>query len=288
MRRTLEISALIAVAILAAMAFHAWLASHDEQLRMQATIATQKQLIDAADGRERDRATALNQTLAEIEKLKRDVQTPQQILSDLPKYLSLPQPITLTPTPVTTTKSGIATRWFGGRKGSGVAANGSPDDGPSNAPDESAGASSDTLESPAKSSNRPPSGYSSAQSAAAASSVPARSEGLPTAANESKHSALSVNQGTQVTPPAQIPASDLRPLYDYVQNCRSCQAQLAAAKQSHTDDAAKLAAMTSERDAALTSAKGGTFWRRFSRNIEWFAIGAAAGTAGVCATGHCR
>jgi hypothetical protein len=53
MRRTLEVSAVIAATILIAMGFHAWLTAHDEQLRMQATIATQKQQLDAADARER-------------------------------------------------------------------------------------------------------------------------------------------------------------------------------------------------------------------------------------------
>jgi hypothetical protein len=99
MRRAIEISAAVVAAILVAMAFHAWLASHDEQLRMQATIA-QKQLLDAADARERTRATVLDQTLAEIHKLKRDTQTPSQILSELPKYLTVPQPITMTPSPI--------------------------------------------------------------------------------------------------------------------------------------------------------------------------------------------
>jgi hypothetical protein len=51
---------------------------------------------------------------------------------------------------------------------------------------------------------------------------------------------------------------------------------------------AKLAAMTRERDSAITAAKGGTFWRRFRRNVEWFALGAGAGAAAVCASGHCR
>lgn len=98
---------------------------------------------------------------------------------------------------------------------------------------------------------------------------------LPEAANQSASASFS----------ALIPASDLKPLYDYVQDCRACQAQLATAKQNSADDAAKLAAMTRERAAA---AKGGTFWRRFRRNIEWSAIGAAAGAATVCGTGHCR
>ncbi|MGA7915309.1 MAG: hypothetical protein WCA00_08750 [Candidatus Acidiferrales bacterium] len=83
--------------LVAAMAFHAWLAAHDDQLRMQSTIAAQKQLLDAADARERDRATTLKDTLAQIEALKRSVQTPAEILRDLPKYLPLPQPITIAP-----------------------------------------------------------------------------------------------------------------------------------------------------------------------------------------------
>jgi hypothetical protein len=78
---------------------------------------------------------------------------------------------------------------------------------------------------------------------------------------------------------AEIPAADLKPLYDYVQDCRECQARLAAATQNRTDDATKLQAMTLERDAAVTAAKGGTFWRRLRRNIAWFAAGAAAGAA---------
>jgi hypothetical protein len=46
------------------MAFHAWLTEHDDRLRLQATIATQKQALDAADTRERDRAVTLKDTLA--------------------------------------------------------------------------------------------------------------------------------------------------------------------------------------------------------------------------------
>ncbi len=89
-------------------------------------------------------------------------------------------------------------------------------------------------------------------------------------------------------PTAQIPVADLKPLFDYVQDCRSCQAKLAAAKQDSVDNAAKLGAVTKERDAALATAKGGTFWRRLRRNALWFVIGAGAGAAAVCATGHCR
>jgi hypothetical protein len=41
-RRTLEIVALCIALLIAALAFHAWLDSHDDQLRLQSTIASQK------------------------------------------------------------------------------------------------------------------------------------------------------------------------------------------------------------------------------------------------------
>jgi hypothetical protein len=266
MRRTLEISAVIVVTILVAMVFHAWLASHDEQLRMQAAIATQKQLLDAADARERSRTTALDQTLAEIQKLKHDTQTPAQILSELPKYLALPQPITLTNSSGPDRSGAVGSaRRDGNRKGTTLSVDLAGQDS------SAAGASRGTPEGPANVANGEDHAVPALENAGA--------ENLPTAANQA------------TTPPtsfAQIPTTDLKPLYDYVQDCRACQAQLATAKQNHTDDATKLAAMTRERDSALTAAKGGTFWRRFRRNLEWFAIGAGAGAAALCATGHCR
>jgi hypothetical protein len=110
------------------------------------------------------------------------------------------------------------------------------------------------------------SGRPSVQSTIAATPENATSANLPDVANQS----------SAASPSAQIPAADLKPLYDYVQDCRACQAQLAVAKQGRTDE---LAAMAHERDVAFAAAKGGTFWRRFRRNIEWFAIGAGADPA---------
>jgi hypothetical protein len=254
MRRMIEISAAIVAAVLAAMAFHAWLASHDEQLRMQATITTQKQLLDAADAREHTRATVLDQTLAEIQKLKRDTQTPSQILSELPKYLTLPQLITMAPSPLSD-HAGAGTTKTQEKKREGTAQPVDSEQEDSLAPGGVHGASI---------------GAPQVQSADPGN--------FPDAANQS----------VSASPSALIPAADLKPLYDYVQDCRACQAHLAAAKQNSADDAAKLAAMTRERDAAAIAAKGGTFWRRFRRNIEWFAIGAAAGAVAVCGSGHCR
>jgi hypothetical protein len=78
---------------------------------------------------------------------------------------------------------------------------------------------------------------------------------------------------------AQIPLDDLKPLYDFTQTCHECQLRLTAAQQDHADDTTKIAALTRERDAALTAAKGGTFLRRLRRNALWFVVGAGIGAA---------
>jgi type II secretory pathway pseudopilin PulG len=250
LRRIIEISATLIALLLAAMAMHAWLAEHDDQLRLQATIAAQKQLLEAADTRERDRTAALKDTLAQIESLKRSVQTPAEILRDLPKYLPLPQPISMAPAAGTSaSQQGTAiSNDQACRSGDACASRGTMARTP---------ASRDTL--PAAESSQ-------------ADSLPSHREPLP----------------DSPVPAAQIPTADLKPLYDYVQDCRSCQAQLAAAKLNAADNAAKLTAISRERDAALTAAKGGTFWRRLRRNALWFAVGVGAGTVAACANGHCR
>jgi HAMP domain-containing protein len=202
LRRTVELVAFALALLIAAMALHAWLVS---------------------------RQSALAQTLAQIENLKRATQTPQQIVSAIPQFISLPQPITLTPT-----QQGIqapnATARF-------------PNPG-----------TSDTSKpSPSSGANR---GADSSDAA------------LPSA------------------PTAQIPTADLKPLYNYIQDCRSCQAQLASAQQNAADDASKIEALTKERDAAVTASKGGTIWRRLSRNALWFALGAAATLAATKVPTH--
>ncbi|MGC1418037.1 MAG: hypothetical protein WA817_22305 [Candidatus Acidiferrum sp.] len=69
----------------------------------------------------------------------------------------------------------------------------------------------------------------------------------------------------------------MKPLYDFALDCRACQAKLAAAQSDLTDEKTKTAALTKERDAAVTAAKGGTVLHRILRAAKWFAIGAAAG-----------
>jgi type II secretory pathway pseudopilin PulG len=232
--RTIRIAAWCTALLIAALAIRAWLSSRDEQQRLQSTLATQKQLLGAADAREHARETVLNETLAQIEKLKRTTQTPDQVLRDLPKYLSLPQPITLARPPSSTPRAG--------QQGTDL-----------------------SKESPAALAVPPSAPSPSGVPPPPASVSPAQS-GFPSA------------------PVAQIPTSDLKPLYDFVQDCRACQARLAAAKENALDDNAKMAALTRERDAAITAAKGGSFWRRLRRNTLWFVIGAGFGAATGYAT----
>lgn len=98
-------------------------------------------------------------------------------------------------------------------------------------------------------------------------------------------------------PPAQveIPQADLPALRNQVEACQECSVKLASAQkdvtslQSQLKDAGKqLSAVSKERDAAVKASKGGGFWSRVKRSVKFFAIGAAAGAAAVCGTGHCK
>lgn len=412
-RRTLELAAFCVALLVAALAIHAWLASREEQRRLAATLAAQKQVIDAADANERANQSSLANALAQIEKLKRDTQTPAQILAALPKYLPLPQPITLaqshqpeqgipaspSPLPANPAAPSLDSWPAEGSRSAGVSpANFPPADswrGAANVPSPPGGtapvecggelvpsavegppshagacsgaqsasdgdAQRDT-DLPGSTSRRPGDspavearGFSAARKdgrvapsllpqavaqaegperqitapsapctsaadctaqipAANGRAAPSSVEGqglgpgrkgraqrdtdLPGSTGPRPGSPSTLPQAVAkvITPEqqgspsalpcdasengctAQIPAADLKPLFDYVQNCRACQAELAAAKQNSENDAAKIAALTRERDAAITAAKGGSFLRRLRRNALWFAIGAAGG-----------
>jgi len=424
-RRTLEIAAFCAALLLAALIFHAWLAAHDDQLRLSATLASQKQVLDAADARERDRTATLKDALAQIDALKRaaQTQTPAQLARALQDALHPPQPITIRPAPNTSSPSAddapsnspvAANSSVGARHAVPEQANSTvtplssdeaalevrttgvspaplpssttqestknsqqgtaqrakslldslfhrasprtPADEPSSATAPTSGEHSSVAAAPPTSSAAPQSSpaLSVAQASPCASaststnpdcSAPAsgrplevlttglrqtpllstsaqqRRTGAPlpnsnasnppnsatqpsssgfsgtgtsACANPSPGASLECSSRAQSAAgsAAEIPAADLAPLYDYVQDCRACQLQLTAAKQNATDDAAKIRALTRERDAAVTAAKGGSFWLRLKRNAHWLAIGAAVGavtsTAALCNTGHCR
>jgi len=250
--RTIEVVAFLAAILVAALAFHAWLASHDEQQRLQSTLAAQTQLIEAADSRERARDASLNETLAQIEKLKRATQTPEQILHELPDDLRLPEPLTIVENRPSNSTPGP----------------------PKHSPiRQGTGASKSLLTgSPGPSTSLFPAADNGSGSLGKLAITP-----MPQPWLRSRNAALCTGPEPGPEP---APAADLKPLYNYVQDCRACQAELAAAKQNAADDAAKIAALTRERDAAVTASKQGSVWRRLRRSALWFAVGAPAGYAG--------
>ena len=56
-----------------------------------------------------------------------------------------------------------------------------------------------------------------------------------------------------------MPAEDLKPLYNHLEDCQICALDRDAAKQDVADLQKQNEALIKERDAAITSVKGGTF-----------------------------
>ncbi|MBZ5540718.1 MAG: hypothetical protein LAN61_09390 [Acidobacteriia bacterium] len=197
--------AVLAVCALGAFFVREEIAWRRERARLTEEIAAARKLVQEADARQRQRDAELDAALGRIALRKRAVQTPQEIVRELPRDLPLPAPITLA--------------------AEGTAAQKQP-------------------------------------------SAPAQ------AAGESRAPSAAVADSNR---PAQLPVEDLKPLFDFVQDCKSCQVELAGARGNLADERAKTAALTRERDAALRLARGGGFWRRTARAAKWFAVGAAAG-----------
>ena len=233
-----------------------WLEAHDARLQMQATLNAQQQLIAAAQQREQQRATELKDTLAQIAELKRQVQTPQQIIRELPQYLPLPQPIQLAPAGSTQPPFPGGTH---AQQGSGA---GAVAPAPASLPDaQASGGANATTPSEASAPTR------------GRSNAPAAPEVNPSA---SRGVNVPVESGASAAPAVEFPVTDLKPLYDFVQDCRACKAQLDAARADLADERARSGALAKERDAAIKAAKG-SFWSRLTRNAKWFAVGAGVG-----------
>jgi type II secretory pathway pseudopilin PulG len=74
-----------------------------------------------------------------------------------------------------------------------------------------------------------------------------------------------------------IAGPDLKPLYDFALDCKTCQAKLATAQSDLADEKGKTAILIKERDNALRVVRGGSIWQRVGRASKWILIGAAAG-----------
>ena len=94
----------------------------------------------------------------------------------------------------------------------------------------------------------------------------------------------SPKQGDAAPATISVPQSDLKPLYDSLQNCRACALERDATMKNLADEQARVAALTRERDAAVAAAHGGSFWSRLKHATKWFVIGAAAGAAATAAS----
>jgi hypothetical protein len=242
--------------LLATSVIYSWREARNDRAQLQSQLAAANQALAAATGRQQDRDTKLNDTLAGIATEKKSATTPDQLLAGITRELALTTPLLLQ----TATATGSPTA---GAKSSGsgaaafvVAQHAARSDSPGPTDSNSAGN---------------PSPDNSLQEVLAGISAPAGSK--PASQSQSQTGSPDLPSA----PTAQIPAADLKPLYDYILDCKACQAKLTAAQSDLTDEKTKTATLTKSRDDALRAAKGGSLLQRTARALKWFALGAAAG-----------
>ena len=92
---------------------------------------------------------------------------------------------------------------------------------------------------------------------------------------------------------ATIPKESIPQATAAIEECKECETKLAASVQNLADREAqmKLAqqqidSLKTQRDSALTAAKGGGFWKRLKSNVKWLVIGAAGGAIAAKTLGH--
>jgi type II secretory pathway pseudopilin PulG len=109
-------------------------------------------------------------------------------------------------------------------------------------------------------------------------------ESTQSTSNEASNAAPAAGAAADGSTQGVFPTADLKPLYDFALDCKACQSKLAAAQADLTDERAKAAILTRERNEAVRVAKGGSLLQRITRNAKWLAIGAAAGA--IAAKAH--
>lgn len=97
------------------------------------------------------------------------------------------------------------------------------------------------------------------------------------------------------TPVAQIPSEDAPQVKAYVQECETCKLQVPKLQADLADREAQMAlaqkqidSLKAERDAAVKAEKGGSWLQRVGRAGKYLLIGAGAGAALLCGSGHCK
>lgn len=220
-----------------------------DRARMESTIATQQQILQAAQSREKSRDAALTTTINQIQAQTRATKTPTQIIAAIQSALNLPAPITLNTQAANPTKTQA--------KGQGTA----------------------KKQSPAISTYKP----SVQNLGPAETSAPSLAhEAIPSSPTPQPSETQPPPTTSEITTPegsATIPANDLQPLFTYIQTCRLCQAQLQTTQSDLADEKQKNTALTTQLKSAETAAKGGTLKHRIRNNAKWLLIGAAIAAA---------
>jgi hypothetical protein len=230
-------AAILITATLVLAVFAAWRADRRDRAQLAVDLAAANKSLAQATARQHGRDTQLQKTLAALATEKRNIKTTAQLIADLPNQIPLPEAITLQSADPEAT---------------------------SPTPPCSSGlfrSARDPMFGPEGLGSRPP-------------SIDERSSG------NCKGTACLPRQGhpcSSVSTQAILPSADLKPLYGFAIECKICQAKLAAAQADLTDERAKTAVLTQERNEAVKAAKGGSLLRRIARNAKWLAIGAAAG-----------
>ena len=81
----------------------------------------------------------------------------------------------------------------------------------------------------------------------------------------------------QPLPDAVVPQADIKPLLDFSAECAECKLKLAS-------DETQIKQLEGERDSALKTAKGGSFWQRTRKVAKYVGIGILIGGATVAIT----
>jgi hypothetical protein len=241
----IRVAELALIILLAAAVILAWREARSDRAQLQSQLAAASQALAAATSRQQDRDTKLSDVLTSIAAEKKAASSPDQLLAGIAREVGLTTPLTMQP----------ATASAGG---------------PSSNPPITTGAGNSPSSTPlprAVAAANPQGGQSPVDS------IPNLSGQLAPDPQPSG------SAGPQLpsAPAAQIPAADLKPLYNYILDCKACQAKLAAAQDNLADEKLKTSVLTTSRDQALQAAKGGSLWKRTTRALKWFAIGAAAG-----------
>lgn len=284
---TLE-KTIFAVLILTCFGFAAvtWEESRSDRASLEKAIEIQQQVIDAADTRENSRDASLKITLSQMAAANRTVQTPQQIVNALEQFLELPKPISLDTKPAIVQPGKGRRKQKFGNPSKNPAVPTAPESrqdtdhvqlSQSGSPDAKATECCERPPvAPKPSVSKTPTLKSEILNVFTGEAHPRANLTTPQI-DDSTPAARDANPSLNPIDGASMPSADLKPLFEKVQSCQSCKAQLAVAQSDLEDEKTRSASLRKERDLALSSAKGGTFWHRLKQNAKWLVIGAALG-----------